>query len=172
LRALQNFTLPFCQFLSAMGLLLLPWASARFAEEGRFAFRRRVRQVTLLLAGMASAYFVVLWLFGGTIMRAVYAGRYVESARLLALVAAPVVLLAASQGSMIAIQAMQSPADILFGYTVAAAATVATGIPLTRYWGLPGAATGILVSYLTFFLFVVYRCQARLREPSAVGVVA
>ena len=169
LRALQNFNLPFGQFLSAVSLLLLPWASARFAEEGWVGFQHRIRQITLLFVGAASAYYAVLWLFGGRIMAILYAGRYTDFAYLLPLVAAPVLVLAASQGSMIAVQAMQFPAEIFFAYTLAGAVTIVAGIPLTRYWGLPGAAVGILISYLSFFVVILYRCRARLREPLANG---
>jgi len=88
------------------------------------------------------------------------------------LVAAPVVVLAASQGSTIAVQAMQFPAEIFFAYTLAGAVTIVAGIPLTRYWGLPGAAVGSLISYLTFFVAISYRCRARLREPLAIGAQA
>ena len=85
------------------------------------------------------------------------------------LLPAPVVLLAASQGSMIALQAMQTPRDVFLGYTASGLATVLAGVPLTRYWGLPGAAVGILISYLTFLIIIVYRCRARLRQPLAIG---
>jgi O-antigen/teichoic acid export membrane protein len=169
LRALQNFTLPFGQFLTAISLLVLPWASARFAEEGRAGLRDRIRQITLLFVAVASAYYAVLWLFGGTIMAILYAGRYTDFAYLLTLVAAPVIILAASQGSTIAVQAMQFPEEIFFAYTLAGVATIVAGVPLTRYWGLPGAAVGILISYMTFFVFISYRCRARFREPLAIG---
>lgn len=164
LRALQNFSLPFGQFLSAISLLALPWASARYAAEGGFGFKRRIRQMALLFVGFASAYYVLLCLFGRTIIGLVYAGRYTEFAHLLPLVAAPLVILAASQGSMIAIQAMQSPANIFFSYAVAAVVTVAAGVPLTRYGGLAGATLGIVLSYLAFWVVIRGRCRARLRE--------
>lgn len=172
LRALQNFTLPFGQFLTAIGLLVLPWASARFAEEGRVGFQRRIRQITLLFVGVASAYYAVLWLFGGRIVAILYAGRYTDFAYLLTLVAAPVVVLAASEGSTIAVQAMQFPAEIFFAYALSGAVTIVAGVPLTHTWGLPGAAVGILISYLTFFVVISHRCRARLREPLAIGARA
>jgi O-antigen/teichoic acid export membrane protein len=163
LRALQNFNLPFSQFLSAVSLLLLPWASARFAQEGRQGVQRCTRQITVLFVAVASAYFAALWLFGARIMPILYAGRYTDFAYLLTLVAAPVVVLAASQGSTIAVQALQFPVDIFFAYTLASVATIVAGVPLTRYWGLPGAAVGILISSLAFFLAITYRYRARLR---------
>ncbi len=162
LRALQNFTLPFSQFLSAVSLLLLPWASARFAEEGRAGFQRRIRQITLLFVAVASAYYAVLWLFGGRIMAFLYAGRYTDFAYLLPLVAAPVVVLAASQGSAIAVQAMQAPAEIFLAYSVSGTLTILAGVALARYWGLAGALIGILTSYLGFCIVITWRCRRRL----------
>lgn len=168
LRALQNFYLPFGQFMTAIGLLLLPWASERFTVEGRKGLRRRVRQITLLFTGMAFAYYALLWLFGGKIIQVLYAGRYAESLPLLMLVAAPVLVVAASEGSLIAVQAVQSPADVFIAYAVSAVATVAVGVPLTRCWGLPGAALGMLVSYLAFFAVITHRCRVILRETAAI----
>jgi O-antigen/teichoic acid export membrane protein len=162
LRALQNFTLPFVQFLTATSLLALPWASARFAEEGPLGFQRRIRQITVLFVAGASAYYAVLWLFGGRIMAILYAGRYTDFAYLLPLAAAPVVVLAASQGSTIAVQAMQAPAEAFLAYSVAGTLTILAGVALARYWGLAGALVGILISYLGFCIVISWRCRRRL----------
>jgi O-antigen/teichoic acid export membrane protein len=162
LRALQNFTLPFGQFLSAISLLVLPWASARFAEEGGLGFRRRIWQITLVLMALASAYYAVLWLFGGRLVGFLYAGRYTEFANLLMLAAAPVVVLAASQGSAIALQAMQAPAEVFLAYSVSAALTILAGVALARYWGLAGGLIGVLTSSLGFCMVVTWRCRRRL----------
>jgi O-antigen/teichoic acid export membrane protein len=170
LRALQNFTLPFGQFLSAISLLVLPWASARFAEEGRLGFQRRVRQISVLFTGMASAYYAVLWVFGGKIMQVLYAGRYGDSAHLLTLAAAPVVVLAASQGSTIGVQAMQAPAEVLLAYSVSGTLTIFAGVALARYWGLAGALTGMLASSLGFWVVITWRRQRRLTEVTSIGI--
>ncbi len=162
LRALQNFTLPFSQFLSALSLLVLPWASAKFAEEGGQGFERRIRQITLLFVGGASAYLVVLWLLGGRIMATLYAGRYNDFAYLLPLVAAPVIVLAASQGSTIAVQAMQAPAEVFLAYSVSGTLTILAGVALARYWGLTGALIGILTSSLGFCIVITWRCRRTL----------
>jgi O-antigen/teichoic acid export membrane protein len=169
LRALQNFSLPFGQFVAAMSLLFLPWASARFVEDDRRGFQRRIRQITLLFVGAASAYYAVLWLFGSRIMAILYAGRYTDCANLLMLVSAPAMLLAAAQGSCIAVRAMQFPEEILFAYAVAGAVTIMAGVPLTRCWGLPGAGVGMLISYFAFFVVISYRCRARFKAALAVG---
>jgi O-antigen/teichoic acid export membrane protein len=163
LRALQNFTLPFGQLVTAVSLLALPWASARFAEEGRASFQRRIRQITILFTIGACAYVAVIWWLGGRIIGVLYAGRYTEFAYLLPLVAVPIVISAASQGSNIAVMAMQFPVDVFLSYSVSGIATIVIGIPLTRYCGLTGAALGLLVSSLAFFMAITFRCRARLK---------
>jgi len=163
MRALQNFTLPFGQLQTALSLLALPWASARFGEGDRIGFQQRIRQITMLFTGLALAYFSVTWWFGGRLIGVLYVGRYSEFAYLLPLVAAPIIITAASQGSSIAVLAMQFPADIFLAYTVAGIVTVLSGIPLTFYYGLTGAAIGILISSLAFFTAITLRYQARLK---------
>lgn len=125
-------------------------------------FQRRIRQITLLFVGAASAYYAVLWLFGGRIMAILYAGRYTDFAYLLTLVAAPLVVQAASQGSAIAVQAMQAPAEVFLAYSASATLTILAGVALARYWGLAGALIGILTSSLGFCIVITWRCQKRL----------
>lgn len=172
LRALQNFTLPFAQLMTALGLLALPWASGRFAEEGRLGFQRRIQQITMLFTGGACAYFAVIWLLGGRLIGVLYAGRYTEFAYLLPLVAAPIVITAASQGSNIAVMAMQFPSDVFLSYTASGIATILIGIPLTRYYGLTGAALGLLISSLAFFLAITFRYRARLKVVNIETAIA
>jgi O-antigen/teichoic acid export membrane protein len=170
LRALQNFTLPFAQFLIAISLLLLPWASARFAQEGRVGLQRRMRQITLLFVAVASAYYAVLWFFGGRIMAILYAGRYTDFAYLLPLVAAPVVVVAVSQGSAIAVQAMQAPAEVFLAYSVSGTLTILAGVALARYWGLEGALIGILTSSISFCIVITWRCRKRLGRVLSIEI--
>jgi O-antigen/teichoic acid export membrane protein len=162
LRALQNFILPFGQFTAAISLLLLPWAAARFAQGDYFGFRVCIQQVSMLFVAVASAYVVGLWLFGEKLITSLYGGRYTGFAHLLPLVAAPIVVVAASHGISIGLQAMQSPAEVFRAHSLAGMVTVVTGVPLTRYWGLAGAAVGILASSLTLFVAIQHSYRSRL----------
>lgn len=166
LRALQNFTVPFGQFLSALSLLVLPWASARFAQDGPRGFGRRIRQVTLWFVGLAAAYCTVLALFGTPIMDLLYGGRYSKLAHLLPLVAAPVLVLAVSQGSTIAVQAMQAPSEVFCAYSVSAGLTIVAGVALARHAGLTGALIGMLLSSLTYGMVITWRFRKRLGKGS------
>ena len=166
LRALRNFTLPFAQALTAITLLVLPWASSRFAAEGRPGLQRRTRQLTILFGGGALVYFSVIWLFGGRIMNFLYAGRYDEFAHLLALATAPLLLIAASVGSEVAVQVMQAPSEVFLAYSISGALTLVVGVAFTHFWGLVGGLVGILISSVAFWAVITYRCQKRLRGDS------
>lgn len=163
LRALRNFTMPFAQFLTAITLLVLPWASSRFTEEGRLGLQRRIRQLTWLFGGGALAYLSALWLFGDRVMSFVYAGRYDDFSHLLALATAPLLLTAASTGSEVAVQVMQAPSEVFLAYAVSGALTIVLGVAFTHYWGLTGGLVGILISAVAFWVVMTYRCQKRLQ---------
>lgn len=170
LRALQNFAQPVSQFIAPVSLLLLPWASARFADRGRAGLQRAIGKLTFLFGGTAVAYFLVLLTFGNRLIGAVYGGKYSHAAHLLPLIALPGVVSAVSQGPSIALQAMQEPRDVFVGYAAAALATTLFGLALIRYWGLTGAILGILSSALVYCIVVGLRYRARLKEtvPSAI----
>jgi len=163
LRALRNFTLPCIQALVAINLLVLPWASARFAKEGRAGLQRRTRQITWLFGGAAVVYLAVVWLFGAKIMSMVYAGRYDEFSPLLLLATTPLVFIAAAMGSEVAVQVMQAPSEVFLAYGVSGALTILTGVAFTHFWGLKGGLAGLLISAIVFWLVITYRYHQRLQ---------
>jgi O-antigen/teichoic acid export membrane protein len=163
LRALRNLTEPCYRAMAAIILLALPWASARYAEEGRPGLQRRTRQLNGLFGGSALVYFAAVCLFRNWVMSFLYAGRYNESSHLLVLATAPLVLIAASLGSEVAAQVMQAPSEVFLAYGVSGALTLLFGLAFTHYWGLEGGLVSILISSAAVWVVLTYRCQKRLR---------
>lgn len=172
LRALQNFVLPMTQFLTAITLLLLPWASAQFAEQGGVGFRTSIRKISLLFVTGAVVYLVCIVLFGNWLMVTLYAGRYVQVAYLLPLAVLPLLMAAATQGPGIALAAMQAPSKVFWGYAVAAAITIVVGVPLTHYRGIVGAMSAMVISQSASFAVVVYFYKTCLRRVTDVEASA
>jgi O-antigen/teichoic acid export membrane protein len=168
LRALQNFVLPMTQFITAISLLLLPWASAQFAEQGGVVFQANIQKITLLFVSGAAVYLVCIVLCGHWLMQTLYAGRYVQVAYLLPLAGLPLLMGAASQGPGIALAAMQAPSKVFWGYAVAAVITILVGVPLTHYRGLVGAMSAMVLSSSAFFAVVVYYYKTSLRRVTDV----
>ena len=164
LRALRNLTEPCYRAMAAIILLVLPWASARFAEEGHHGLRRRIRQLNWLFGSAALLYFGGICLFGTRLMQLLYAGRYNEPTLLLILATAPLVLIAASLGSEVAVQVMQFPSEVFLAYGTSAALTLVLGVAFTRVWGLVGGLVSIVVSSSSVWLVLTYRCQKRLQS--------
>jgi O-antigen/teichoic acid export membrane protein len=171
LRALQNFVLPMTQFITAISLLLLPWASAQFAEQGGVQFERNIRKISLLFFSGAAVYLVCIVLFGHRLMETLYAGRYVQVAHLLPLAGLPLLIGAASQGPGIALAAMQAPSKVFWGNAVAAAIAILVGVPLTHYRGLVGAMAAMVISSSAFFAVVVHYYKTSLRRVTDVEPV-
>ncbi|MGB2886302.1 MAG: glycosyltransferase [Candidatus Acidiferrales bacterium] len=164
LSALQNFVAPLSQFVTALSLLFLPWASARFASQDGQSFQRAINRISLVFVGAGAAYWVCIAAFGRWLTVILYHGKYVQSAGLIPVLAFSVVLIAASQGPAIGLRAMQAPSKILAGYSVAAAFSILAGFALTRYWGLAGNVLGMAVSSLCFFITVTYCYRSKLRR--------
>lgn len=169
LRALRNLTEPCYRAMAAIILLVLPWASSRLVEEGLEGLRRRTRQLNFLFGGAALIYFAALCLFGKSVMRLLYSGRYDGFSSLLLLATAPLVLIAASLGSEIAVQVMQAPSEVFLAYGVSGVLTFLLGITFTHVWGLVGGLTSILISSAAVWVVLTYRCQKRFRAAAAPG---
>jgi O-antigen/teichoic acid export membrane protein len=165
LRALRNLTEPCYRAMAAIILLVLPWASSRFAEGGRAGLKRLTRQLNLMFGASAVVYFIAICLFKGRLMNLLYAGRYNESSHLLILATAPLVLIAGSLGSEIAVQVMQAPSEVFLAYGVSGVMTLALGVAFTRFWGLEGGLVSILASSAAVWIVLTVRCQKRLRAP-------
>jgi O-antigen/teichoic acid export membrane protein len=168
LRALQNFVLPVGQFVSAITLLLLPWASAQFAEQSTAVFKKNILKITLMFVSAAAVYLVGIILFGRWLMETLYAGRYVSLAYLLPMAALPMLLGAASQGPGIALAAMQKPSKVFWGYAVAAVIAMVVGVPLTHYRGIVGAMSAMVISSCALLVAMFYFYKTTCRKLTSV----
>jgi O-antigen/teichoic acid export membrane protein len=132
------------------------------------ALRKSIRKISLLFVSGSVAYFVCIVLFGRWLMVALYAGRYVQVAYLLPLAVLPLLMAAASQGPGIALGVMQAPSKVFWGYAVAAALTILVGVPLTRYRGLLGAISAMVISSSASLALVVYYYKTELKRVTDV----
>jgi O-antigen/teichoic acid export membrane protein len=157
LRALQNLSMPVNQFLAAQTNLMLPIASARFADHGVAALRRTTSFFTLLFSLAALSYLLLLLVFGGKLMKIIYPASYAHLVYLLPLSALPVLFIAAAQGTVIGLWARRLSREVFLGYTVSGAVSLPLGLLLTRYAGLTGALIALSSSAAVFLVVVLYR---------------
>ncbi len=104
------------------------------------------RKLTLLFAGGAAAYWVLIILVRKPMWSFLYANNYADMLDLLPWVAVDSVLMVASRGPVIALRAMQSPASVFVAYCASSVIALAVGIPITRAYGLRGAILAMILS--------------------------
>jgi len=174
LKALMNFAAPMLQACAALHTLLLPYAARVLDQRGSDGVSIILRRMTLLCVGCAVPYWIVLLLFRGTAFQMLYAGRYIEVAYLLPVVALASVAGSAFFGPSIVLRALEAPGSIFAAVSVSSAIALALGIPLTRAWGVGGAVWSIVLSETLAFVaaLVLLRRKARRSSETEPAILA
>lgn len=139
LKVLLNFSLPLLQSFAALSMIVLPYASREYHENGITALSAFTWKMTGLFTVAATAYWVAIISFKGLLIRTLYGSHYTELSSLIPLVAAGWLPWNIACVSAIALRAMRSPTSILSFYGTASAVCVVIGIPATWKFGLRGA---------------------------------
>ena len=163
-RAMKNLVMPLEQFLVAMTLLLLPWASKRHVTEGDRAFVHTVSTILAVFTALAGAYVVVMLLGGEWLTVLLYGdSEYLDSVWLLKYFGAGAVITAVGSALTIALRAAMRPSTVFWSVTGSAVATLSLGIALVALFDLRGVAIAYLVSLslqasiLSWFAMQLYR---------------
>jgi len=163
-RVLQNFVRPVGQLIVSINLMLVPWASGRFAERAGLAFQRGIRNISVIFTAASIIYLALLMVFGKRLMVVLYGGKYTQFTYLIPLIGLPILFSAMAEGPSVAVKAMQVPSDVFWGYAASSVPTILVGVFLTRHWGLVGAALGLAGSSFAFWAVISCRYRARFNE--------
>lgn len=166
LKALLNLATPLNQVIAALGLLILPIASATYADGQHIQFTGITRLTTFAFTAFGIAYLLFLEFAGEPLMRLLYHGRYMEVAALLPLSAVPTVLLGAAEGSIISLRARMLPSTVFWGFTLSGVCSLPFGVLFTLIFGLKGALFGLSLASLIFLAYVVMSDRRRRRGAS------
>lgn len=167
LRALMNFASPMEQTQTALAMLFLPYAARVWGrDKNRRAAAALGLRLTLMLVGVAAAYWAVVLTFRIPLFHLLYSGRYLEVAHHLRLVAVGSILWTAAFGSAILLRAMESPQSIFVAYAIAAVISLAVGVPLARFCGVSGGVWGINISDAISFLIVGLILRQKIKMAS------
>jgi O-antigen/teichoic acid export membrane protein len=146
LRALMNFVAPQLQIQAALSMLFLPYAARLRGSKGASYAMALNRKLTLVSLAGATAYWLVIIFFKGTVFHLLYRGNYMDVAYLLPWVAVGSILWAGAFGPTVVLRAMEAPRLVFLAYLVATVLSLAVGIPATHFYGLRGAIIGVNVS--------------------------
>jgi O-antigen/teichoic acid export membrane protein len=146
-RAIDNLLLPMSQVLTALGVLLLPWA-ARSAMAGMVRLQRVAAWISLVASVVTAAYVLAVLLIGSPLIRLVYHSEfYARFTCMIPFLGAAVLLRAISDtGIGVAVRAAGRPDIVFWGTLAAATSTMTAGIWLVAQYGPLGAAAGWTIS--------------------------
>ena len=155
LKAVLNLAAPVSQTYTGLSQLYLPHGARMHAQNASTGLNRFTLRITWLFAGGAVIYWVIVILLGQPIFRLLYAGRYVGTVGLLPWIAVASVFGSAISGPVIALKAMQSSYSVFVASAVSCVISLAVGIPATRFFGLRGVMSGLVLSTVIPFVITV-----------------
>ena len=166
LRALLNVANPGLHSLAALTLVLTPaFVRAREVGGDPSVDRMVLRASEICFAG-ALAFLVPLAMFHADILRMLYGTKYAASVWPVML--AGLLPLAASVTTTVgsALRAIERPRQVFLSYAVFTLAAALIGVPLSSRWGVTGALSGMLLSYLALAMAMVFFYRLARRERS------
>jgi len=156
MKALLNLSAPAAQGFTAISLLSLPYASRIHDTQSPAEIRKLSHRLIALYAGGTALYFAIVIVFGPTLLRLLYQGKYMGVAGLLPWLGLAMVFRIGATAQALMLRAIQSPSLVFGAYGASTLVAVIAGIPATKLFGLQGAiattiavgATALLVSSL------------------------
>ena len=163
-RGLMNLELPVTHTASAISLLFLPVMARTFGKQGLAATKTPVLRVMMLYAAGAAVYGGIFVAWRKPIFQALYGGNFMEYAWLAPWMLLGVVFQVSSYGPSVGLRAVQAPASVFRVYGVAAAVSLAVGIPATWAFGVVGAAAGTVFSNFACFGMALHLYRKKLAK--------
>lgn len=175
LRAMQVPSLVMTQIIASIGLLILPELSYDFGSGRLAALRHKAVFVGIGLGIAALLVAVGLALADAPLERLLFSGKFTNSAGMIPILALIPVANGFGSGCSMALRACQKPHYDLVSNVVGAIVSVAATILLVDYFGIFGAAIGMVLSFIamnvTAIFFFLRPNSGDIRETSRTPTV-
>jgi O-antigen/teichoic acid export membrane protein len=160
--------------LIAMDTALAAFAARTFADHGTQALRAFVARLFLLTAPLIAAYTLLVSLFAGPILAAVFGQRFRPYGWLLAIFALSFALDYLRLPFAIALEARRVSAPIFRAYFISGVVTLTAGVAAVWFLGLLGAGLGTIANsaILGIMIWNSYRGTMALEAPDVAAVPA
>ena len=147
LRAMQIPSLAAIQVTTAAGLLVLPALSYDFGKGLFDRLRLKANLVSLVLVAGTLCFAALMWVFTKPVERLLFGGKYAAYAWLMPVLALIPVCAGFAVGYSMALRAFQKPQFDLLANGVAAPVGVVSAACFIHWWGLPGAAASLVITF-------------------------
>ena len=173
LKAMYVLIAPVEQIMISLSFLFLPALAAKYVAQNMDAFLAFWKRYALLMVGLTMMFAIGVRFVGSQVIHLLYAGKFDELAPMLFLLGLVPLLMGIGNTMSDAIRAAEKPRLVFYAYVSSALATFLLGLPLVSYFGLRGAAYGMLVSAAAYTgtLALVFRLSVHRRiTHSAVDI--
>jgi O-antigen/teichoic acid export membrane protein len=124
----------------------------RLMSGGIDAMVRWVTRFRLIASLFIGAYCLIVAIFAGSIIRFVFGSNYASAGPVVALMAVAYFMLPFKYIQVFGLRAMGQPRWIFFAQLIGAVVTVTISVPLVTYWGIIGAAIGVVITHLVVLI--------------------
>ena len=173
LRAMYLIVAPVEQALIAISYVVIPALAADYAANRMSNFISVWKQYALATVGITGLFALIVRVVGKPVIHIIYAGKFDGLSSLLFTLALLPLVMGIGSTMAQALNAVEKPRMVFFGFLSSGIATFLVGIPLVMHLGLRGASYGMLLSAGIYtaamgigFLFNVYN-KARLQTALA-----
>ncbi len=155
-------------FIQGVGNFLNPWVARAYAQHGPPSGRRVVAQATFLIGGVMGAFFLVILVLGGLLIRLAYGEEYAGHEATITLLAAGAWVSSLGIAAGHGLWAMERPRANFLASLLGMATTVLSGIWLVGPYGSVGAAGALLAgnAMASMVLFVAFLVSGRRQAPA------
>ena len=156
-RALQNFSLPMVQAITAISTLALPSLSAEFGRKNLHGLRNKGLGVTVFLSFIAIVYELILMLWAAPLESLIYGGKYEAYVWFIPIIGMIPIVVALESGFSIMVRAFQKP-KYYATYTAILAVLSLAIVPLfILKWGITGAiASQLIVEFGSLVILIAF----------------
>jgi len=150
LRATYNLVGPVDQIFIALSLVVLPALASHYASNRMDKLLSLWRRYAIFNIAVMALFILGVRFMGKPALHALYAGRFDYLAPLLLKLALYQLVMGIAITMVQALNALERPKLVFYAFASSGTATFMIGIPLVKYFGLPGAVYGMVLSGTTF----------------------
>jgi O-antigen/teichoic acid export membrane protein len=148
----------------------IPAARRALIERGLLGWRKYLLDVGVGLVALTAGIGVILSIFARPLLILIFSPQYAQYAHLVPILAFGMVLTVCNSLLGIAFRTLELPRTGFEAKLVSAAVTAITAYPAIKYWGVTGAALGLLLtqfSWLTVYIIKLMALRPVLAEHVA-----
>jgi O-antigen/teichoic acid export membrane protein len=168
LKAVMNLVMPLLHTYYALGLFIIPYFSRLISGFNIGRIKKDVYIFLLIFLFPSIIYWLILYIYGFSILNFVYDGGYVDYYRLLIVIGLVPFTSGVTHVYSGLLKSLESPDKIFWSYLAASIVTLTIGIGLIFHFGIIGVAYSMLTSSIVKSSMMIYYYHKKMHQISPV----